>query len=216
MFYVDSREPDFVKTRVKRHSKDFVIKKLDAGDFMNEKETVALERKRPEDIWNRVFNKQWDRQMQDLQHWALEANTVPWLLVEGTFHEAHIRTRGKMPVEMCKGVVISAVIRYGIAVWYCKDLDDLIDIAIRMCKKADEGKLGLPKKIPFAEHVKDSRVGIIMNLCRISARQSRSLLKSLGTVEAVLMAPEKRLLRAEFVGPSTAKKVHRLLHTVYR
>lgn len=216
MFYVDSREPDFVQRRVKHHSKNFVIKKLDAGDFMNEKENLALERKRPEDVWNRVFNKQWDRQMQDLQGWALEAGTVPWLLIEGTYQEAHVRTRGKMPVQETKGAIVSAAIRYGIAVWYCKDLDDLIDTAIRMCKKADENKLGIPKKVPFAKHVTDSRVGILMTLCRVSARQARALLRSLGTVEAVLTASEKRLLRAEYVGPSTAKKVYRLLHTRYK
>ena len=190
--------------------------KMDAGDIMNSKKTIAIERKRPEDLWNRVLKGEWDRQMQDLQSWALDTGTVPWLLIEGSFEDAAERTRGKMSVVGCRGAIISAAVRYGISVWYCTDLQDLAYTSVGICRKADEGKLCLPKKIPFARRVKDSRVGVVMQTCRISQRQSQSVLRRFKTIAKVFNASEKDLQRCDYIGPATAKKIHKILHTVYK
>jgi len=217
MIYIDNREPARVIKEAKKRTEVKVVL-LEVGDFQNKKETIFIERKTPADIWTRVYNRTWHDQLQRLQHYALDEGVLPWLLVEGDFDQYHRRTKGKMPIEQCKQAVASASIRYGLSVWRTYDVGETVETAIMLCKHADKGKLCNPKKIPFAKEVGDSRVGILMNLFRISRRQSISLLESQGSVIGVLRTlksnPEA-LQYVDYVGPGTVKKMKRLMYSEF-
>ena len=218
LIYVDTREPETVVREFKRQTKkgELVIKKLDHCDIMSGNEQVGIERKTPEDMWNRVIAGEWDKQMQGLQDWAWEQGTCPWLLIEGSYYEAHKRTQNKMPIKECKGAAISAAVRYGVSVWNCDDLRDLVSTAIRICRKADEGKLGTPKRIPFAKKVTDSRVGVVMNTFRLTQRQAKSLLHAGGNVKGVFEMKESEIAKLQWLGNTTAKRICKLRDRKYK
>jgi ERCC4-type nuclease len=98
------------------------IETLEVGDYRSEKGKAIIEAKRPEDIWGRVINKNngWDDQMQRLSTYCYDRGIMPWLVVEGTMDDSIRRTRGKVHVNEVRGAIVSATVRYGIAVWHCE------------------------------------------------------------------------------------------------
>lgn len=218
MMYIDSREPKKIVVAARRLG-DVKVILMEAGDFENFKHTILIERKTPADVWGRVFNRTWHIQMQKLQEHSLQRGTMPWLILEGSFEEYHLRTKGKMPIEQCKQAVASAAIRYGLNVWTTEDVDHTVKVAFMLCKHADKGKLCSPKVIPFMRGIKDSRVGVIMNLFHISQRQSISLLKRHGNIVTILRVLSKdpnKLTSVDYMGPGTVKKMKRLMETKFK
>ena len=216
MIYVDSREPQFVLQEFKDQKVKFRVKKLDAGDITNKKQNIIIERKRPEDIWNRIQNKGWHKQMQKMTNWCMDNHAAPYLLVEGTFLNAKLRTKGKLRIPEVRGAIISASVRYFCSVWYCRDLQVLVYNAVRICRNADQGKLGVPKRLPFEKHIKDRRIGVLMNVCQISARQATILLKGEGSVVKVLLAKKSKLVTYPYIGETTARKICAVKDSRYR
>jgi ERCC4-type nuclease len=218
--YIDTYElsnaPEIV--RIAKKITKYKVITMDAGDFQNAKQTIFIERKTPNDIWNRVYNKTWHKQIQKLQRHALKSGTVPWLIVEGSFEDGWLKSKGKMPIENCKCAVISATIRYGLSVWNTIDMQDTVETVVRMCKYADEGKLGSPKKIPYRNGVPDARVGVMMNVFRISQRQAEGLLRHEGSVIGVLRVLHRNPKKLEVVtgiGPATVKRMKRIMETQF-
>jgi len=208
MIYVDSREPAEVMQRVWDRKISHIVKKLEVADFQNEKETAFIERKKPEDIWGRVLNKNngWDDQMGRLSEYAYAHNAMPWLIVEGSFDAAIRRTNGKIHVDETRGAIVSAAVRYGIAVWNADSLDDLLTVVCAICDKADR-ELGVPRRLPFSHLAMDKRAAILMNVCHVSSRQAESLLNYFGSVRNVLLASEDQLAIVNNVGRITARKI---------
>jgi len=216
MIYVDSREPDFVLQEFKHQKAKFKVEKLDVGDITNEKRNVILERKRPEDIGNRILNRKWDKQMQAMYNYCIDNHVVSYLMVEGSFEDSRIRTRGKLNIPQVRGAIISASVRYFCSVWFCRDLPELVYNSIRICKKADERKLVFLKKLPFERFVKDRRIGVLINVCQVSSRQAEILLKGLGSVKGVLLADKRKLMTFPYIGPATAKRICAVKDSKYR
>ena len=216
MLYIDSREPEFLLEEFKTQKVKFKVKKLPVGDIMNVKQTIVLERKRPEDIWNRILNRSWDKQMQNMFNYCLDNHIVPWLLIEGSFEDSMNRTRNKVKIPQVRGAIISASVRYFCSVWYCRDIEDLVYNAARICKKADETKLGSPKRLPFEKFIKDRRIGVVINVCQVSSRQAESLLVHLGSVTKILLSTERKLKTIPHIGPSTAKRICGVKDRKYR
>jgi len=214
--FVDSREPGFLFEELRHQKVKFKVEKLPVADFTGKKRNVYLERKRPEDIWNRITNRKWHKQMQAMYDYCIEHNAAPYLLIEGSFEDSMRRTNGKVKIPEVRGAIISASVRYFCSVWYCRDLPDLVYNATRICKNADQMKLGTPKKLPFNKFVKDRRIGVIMNVCQVSARQAESLLKRFKTISSILLAKQTRLQSAPYIGPSTAKRICRVNDSRYR
>ena len=195
------------------------IVSLEAGDFANSNRKVVIERKTPMDVWGRIYNKTWHKQLQKLQTYCLSNGVIPWLIVEGSFYDAHTKSKGKVPILECQQAVYSATVRYGLAVWHTNTLRESVDVAVGICKHADEGKLANPKKIPYMKHVGDSRVGVVMNLFRVSRRQAISLLESersiIGILRALKHSPNK-LQRLDFIGPGTVKRMKKLMYSEFK
>ena len=205
---VDSREPSDVMERVWQRKIPHKIQAMEVGDFQNEKGNAIIERKRPEDIWGRVINKTngWDDQMGRLSDYAYGHGCMPWLIVEGSFDTATRRTHGKFHPEETRGAIVSAAVRYGIAVWNAQDLDDLLDVVLAICDKADR-ELGQPKQLPFSKVAMDKRAAILMNVCHCSGRQATALLEHFGSVRNVLLASEEDLTIVDGVSFITARKI---------
>lgn len=208
LIFVDSREPQEVMQRVWDRKISHMVKALEVGDFQNEKGNAIIERKRPEDIWGRVLNKSngWDDQMSRLSDYAYGHNCMPWLIVEGSFETASRRTHGKFHPEETRGAIVSAAVRYGIAVWNAESLDDLLTTVCSICEKADR-ELGQPKQLPFSRVAMDKRAAILMNICHVSAKQAEHLLHHFGSIRGVLLATENQLSIVDGVGFITAKKI---------
>ena len=212
---MDSRESERVRNRIWERKIPHLIKTLEAGDFQNEKETVIIENKRPEDIWGRVLNKSngWDDQMSRLSDYCYERGIMPWLVVEGTMDDSIRRTHGKVHVAEVRGAIASASVRYGIAVFVCEgkndegdSLDNLLNTVATICEKADR-ELGQPKQLPFSKVVMDKRAAILMNVCHVSGRQANSLMKHFGSIRSVLLATEDQLSIVDGIGFITARKI---------
>lgn len=208
MIYVDTREPPDVMQRVWDRKISHIVKTLEVGDFQNEKGNAIIERKRPEDIWGRVLNKSngWDDQMSRLSDYAYGHGCMPWLIVEGSFDTAVRRTHGKFHPEETRGAIVSAAVRYGIAVWNAENLDDLLTTVVSICDKADR-ELGQPRQLPFSKVAMDKRAAILMNVCHVSGTQAKHLLQHFGSIRSVLLASADQLSIVDGVGFITARKI---------
>jgi len=197
---VDGRERNSRLLTILKEGSQLEIKNLPVGDFIVSDRT-AIERKTVSDLLSSLID---GRLMPQLAQ--LRANyEVPVLIIEGG---ESLYSRGIHP-NAVRGALASAVLDIGIRVLPAEDESDTAGMILAMAKRE---QLDLKRPVSIRAGKKPELLGdrqryVVGSLPNVSAVLADRLLKSLGSVKAVMDAGEKELLGIEGIGKKKASDI---------
>ena len=201
MIYVDSREPDTIKSLFKRQNIKIKIKYLPTFDYIiNDK--IGIERKCYPDLVGSVTTRRLYGQLDRM----IGSKYRPFVLIEGHSHDAYrilkySDIKGD-PKEIAKKAMLSIAINYGIPIIHTDSQYETIE-AIEEIAKMDVDKFH--PRIPKPQKKLSSTAKVL------------SLIEGVGTATAVNISTQcgpnistytlDELIKVKGVGRKTAEKI---------
>jgi len=197
---VDPHEPNEVKEILRILGAHFEVRALSVGDLMDEAGRVVIERKSLNDLINSATGGRLWSQLHRLSASIGREKIV--LLIHG------IKTSNPFwKWSDLMGLIASIAIRYPIQVIWAPDLRSALLIAVRMIKKAGEGKIGKPKPAPISSELR-------MRLARflgIPTSTCDRLLYRFKTVSGIVKASVQELKQVRGIGDRYARQIRQRL-----
>lgn len=202
---IDSREPEEMIIAVSNHSEvgDWFVDEREYGDLIIN-DSVAIERKTPSDFSSSVLDDRIKIQAKGL----MESDYRGYILVEGTIDDIKNLKHSNLHENAIRGVMASITVRYGIPVIPVGNLESLVDLAVRMGRKATEEETS-PVLESGAIESRDAPTLVRMYACipGIGQEAAWNLFSQYPSLEAILNASVEDLVEVPQVGERRAEAV---------
>lgn len=182
------------------------IAQLPVGDFVVS-ERVCVERKRREDFEQSIV----DCRLFDQAARLCESYEKPVMVVEGERFQERVSRAAVL------GAICSLMLEFGLSVFFTRDAEKTAEFVLALAKREQLGSKRpvrlLAKRKAYS--VAEQQRMIVEALPGVGPTLARSLLKKLGSVEAVMKAKEERLVKVEKIGEEKAKAIRAVLKAKY-
>ena len=215
---VDSREPREIRPLLRTLKIDYVVRKLDVGDY--ETDHCIFERKTVNDFLQsirgdsvRLGGRLFD-QLRELSDYAETVDKIPFLCIVGLFSNLirQVESYGfEVNLNAICGAIASSVVRYGVTVLQFESNVLMLRSITKIEEKISEGKLGVPHRPSFRRVHKDRRIAHIANVLRVSPKVAERLFEKFGGLYNILTANDRELLSVDGIGPITLARIKMLL-----
>jgi len=207
---VDERERSSGIPQILARLGDHVVyKMLDVGDYIVA-ESIAVERKRVEDLVRSIY----DGRLFDQVRRLLETYDRAIVLVQGSPSEIKAYTDRWQPVY---GSFAALALR-GASVVFASDEEEAAYLIHSLAQKSQGGAGGYPvvHKKPKLGSLEEWQLYIVQSLPHIGPKLARRLLRRFGSVLAVFSATPSELSRVDGISEWKAQEIVRILRSPYR
>ncbi len=195
---------------------DVETKQLYAADFIVETKdkdgkihTLGIEKKTQVDFLNSIMDKRLMQQLIKLR----ENFSIPLLVIEG---DQNIYTLRNFHPNAIRGMLASIAIDFQVPVIYTKNMRDTASllkvIAKRLEKPRTHFSLMAKKKAPT---LKEQQEYLIETLPGVGPKLAKDLLKKFKSVNKIMNAKEKDLIKIDKMGEKKAEKIIDAIHHEY-
>ncbi|MCC7570968.1 hypothetical protein KO465_06530 [Candidatus Micrarchaeota archaeon] len=202
----DHREPKKILEKLEAIGSDVIIKQLELGDYLTSEKTV-IERKTRQDFEQSIMNQRLFRQMSNLKE-NFE-NVI--IIVEGT--EPYLRLKNGSIL----GTYATIITDFHCSLFFTRNHDATAEMVYAIAKHEQ-----IAKKRPLSIRGKrkrftlsDNQKAMVEALPKIGPRLAVTLLEHFGSVEKVLNADVKELIKVEGVGKKKAEEIVKVIRTEY-
>ena len=211
---IDQRELDspIARDLSTREGIETRLETLEVGDYVLS-DRVAVERKTIEDFLSTLLDA--ERSLFDQVGDLVTHYGRPILILEG---EQDLYAERDVHPNAIRGALASLAVDFGLSILWTRDADDTTDllatIATREQETADRevSVHGGKSKKTLAEQ----QEYVVASIADIGPVTARSLLRALGSVDAVLTADREELLEVEGVGEVTADRIRDVIGSTYQ
>jgi len=205
-----SMKPDVVELiALHEDVSDYRIKPLSEGDIQID-ESCLFERKTPTDFASSLEEGRLRDQVERMG--GREQNC--YILIEGDMEDYENLTHTNISPKSLRGMEASIEMNNRIGVKHCSNISNLVDITVRLGRKAKEDvsvearQTEALKDVSFIEKV-------FLAIDGVGVETAENLGSRFKTLSDALNAAEKDLQEVEGVGPERSKEVHTALHSRY-
>jgi len=199
---IDSREPQEIKTYLKRHYKNkinFTIAALPEGDYSTEH--CIVERKKIGDLYSSIMDGRLKNQCCRM---AMHGAQHPIIVVHGNLAEYIKEQRIKRKIIINERLITSAIAeakcRYNIMIIWVEDLHCMLNIMINLMMDIEDGKYGQPATCKPEQ--------LISRLLNITPKQFEELKKTCGSSSLLVIGKCSKSIIMKTKGIGEVKALH--------
>jgi len=186
------------------------LETLEVGDYVLS-DRVAVERKSVDDFLDTLTGgRSLFDQMGDLS----SSYARPILVLEG--ERQRLYSTGVHP-NAVRGALASVVVDYGVPVLFTADQEETAETLGVVAKREQEEREREARVHgeKSSATLKEQQEYVVSSIADVGPVTARALLEEFGSVEAVMMADEEELQKAEGVGEKTAKRIREVVSSEY-
>ncbi len=209
---IDQRELDSTIARQlsKREEIDTRLETLAVGDYVCS-DRVAVERKTVEDFLSTLVGE--DRSLFDQVGTLVRQYPRSVVLIEGT----ELYERRNVHPNAIRGAIASLAVDFGVSVLRSEDESETVELIATLADR-EQGERDRAVQVHGEKQSKtlpEQQEYVVASIAEIGPVTARSLLSTLGSVEAVLTADREALLAVEGVGEVTADRIREVVASPY-
>ena len=210
---IDQRELDATIARTLNGTDGLTtrLETLEVGDYVLS-DRVAVERKAVPDFMDTLLAG--DRDLFDQVGDLTTHYSRPVLIIEG---EEDLYGERNVHPNAIRGALASLAVDFGISVLFTRDEDDtarLLETIARREQESQSREVSVHGE-SAAKTLPEQQEYVVASIADVGPVTARSLLASLGSVEAVLTADEETLQSVEGVGEVTAERIREVVGSEY-
>jgi ERCC4-related helicase len=212
IIFVDAREQASSVTKELFEKECRIIQKqLTVGDYILSKD-VCVERKTTEDFLNSMIDGRLFNQLVDLR----ENYSKPLILLEGKMEE--LFSLRNIHRNSIIGALTSIALDYQVPIINTKNIQETAEYLYNIAKREQLGnkseiRLRMGRK---GLTLKDQQQFIVEGLPLVGPLLAKNLLKEFGNIKGIVDANEKELQKVENLGKLKAKKIRKVLDSIYK
>jgi len=185
------------------------IETLPIGDIESEK--AIVEHKTLSDFISSMVNGRLDSQLARL---SVQPKHV-WLVIDGVPSECEPNFSMSINWKAVLGAIASASVRYGVSVLWLPELRQAMYVAVRVCEKADAGKMGVPRKMKPPMKSLNTAVNVVSRALQVPTSVAKELLVQHQSPRTVFSLKKEDFLKIRGIGSIRAARIVALLDSKY-
>lgn len=209
---VDSRfQEDKLFKEIAKYCKPSRIR-LKLGDVWTK--NAIIERKSINDFGSSIIDQRLFDQMNRLMLMQKKKEKPVFLVV----HDYHL-TNPRIKMNQVEGAIASVAMRYGVPLLWMPNLEVAGRVMYKLCKKADEGKWLLPRKVWKRSHLAKKTPAIVKCvkiMLGVPAKVATKLLRKYGSVHNIAHAKIEDLVNIPGVAKTRATRIKTRLNKDWR
>ena len=208
----DQRELDATIGRELSRREGFEVRleTLAVGDYVLS-DRVVVERKTVEDFLDTLLGS--DRSLFEQVGAMSEHYDRPVVIVEGT----DLQERRDVHPNAIRGALASLAVDFGVSVLYTADVNDTTELLATIAEREQRhgGRTVSVHGEKGGRTLAEQQEYVLSSLAAVGPVTARSLLETLGSVEAVITASRDELMTVDGVGEVTADRIREVVETEY-
>lgn len=204
---VDSREPETIKSIMRREKINFEIKKLPTFDYIINEE-IGIERKCYPDLVGSVVTRRLYAQLDRIVKSPLRA----YILIEGHISDSYrILQYSKIQGDcrdIARGALITIAVNYNIPILYAPTQYDTVEIIKKIEKKSGNYNLKVQKPVKTLNET--AKVLTLIN--GVGSSTAMNIVEKCG--KKINKYTTKKLMQTKGVGKKTAQKIMEFIEEI--